>query len=84
LIRRARFWTPLENKPLSMLSGLFQKERSVRRGLPDVLVLFRRDTGITVTFIELKSRRGVASKVQKQLRLDAGRPRWMARSAPLR
>jgi hypothetical protein len=77
-------WTSLENKPLSMLSGLFQKRRGVRSGLPDVLVLFRQATGIIVVFIELKSRRGVASKVQKQIRLKmlpAGAVWWMARSA---
>lgn len=47
----------------------------MRSGLPDVLVLFRHDTGIMVAFVELKSRRGVASKAQKQLRLQnaAGR-----------
>ena len=31
------FWTSLENKPLSLLSGLFQKRRGVRSGLPDLL-----------------------------------------------
>jgi hypothetical protein len=36
------FWTSLENKPLSRLSGLFQKRRGVRSGLPDVLVIFVR------------------------------------------
>ena len=78
------FWTSLENKPLSMLSGLFQKRRGVRSGLPDVLVVYRHATGIIVIFIELKSRRGLASKVQKQIRtemLPAGAVWWMARSA---
>jgi hypothetical protein len=78
------FWTSLENKPLSMISGIFQKRRGVRSGLPDVLVLFRRDTGTVVIFIELKSRRGVASKVQKQIRVEmlpAGAVWWMARTA---
>jgi hypothetical protein len=74
------FFTSLENKPLSMLSGLFQKKRKVRSGLPDVLVIFR---GKPI-FLELKSRRGVASKVQTQIRtemLPAGAVWWMARSA---
>jgi|SRR5215475_11875669 len=60
------FWTSLENKPLSMLSGLFQKKRGVRSGLPDVFVIFK---GKPI-FLELKSRRGVASKVQKQIRTE--------------
>jgi hypothetical protein len=78
------FWTSLENKPLSMLSGLFQKRRGVRSGLPDVLVLFRRARGTLVIFIELKSRRGRVSPVQKQVRaemLPTGALWWMARSA---
>jgi hypothetical protein len=78
------FWTSLENKPLSMLSGLFQKRRGVRSGLPDVLVLFRRAGGTLVIFIELKSRRGRVSPVQKQVRaemLPTGAVWWMARSA---
>jgi hypothetical protein len=61
-----------------------QKRRGVRNGLPDVLVLYRHDTSIVVIFIELKSRRGVASKAQKQVRtelLPAGAAWWMARSA---
>jgi hypothetical protein len=32
--------------------------------------MYRRDTGTIVIFIELKSRRGVASNVQKQIRLE--------------
>jgi hypothetical protein len=78
------FWTSLENKPLSAVSGMFQRRRGVRGGLPDVLVVYRRDTGIVVIFVELKSRRGLASKAQKQLRLEilpVGARWWMARSA---
>jgi hypothetical protein len=73
------FWTSLENKPISRVSGLFQKRRGVRSGLPDVLVIWR---GKPI-FIELKSRAGVASKAQKQVRLEmlpAGASWWMARS----
>ena len=47
------FWTSLENKPISRLSGIFQKKRGVRSGLPDELVIWR---GKPI-FIELKSRR---------------------------
>jgi hypothetical protein len=74
------FWTSLENKPLSRLGGLFQKRRGVRSGLPDVLVLYR---GRPI-FVELKSRAGVATKAQKQVRVEllpAGASWWMARSA---
>src|SRR5215510_7472885 len=74
------FWTSLENKPLSRLSGLFQKRRGVRSGLPDVLVLYR---GKPI-FVELKSRAGVATKAQKQVRVEllpAGASWYMARSA---
>jgi hypothetical protein len=74
------FWTSLENKPISRVSGMFQKRRGVRSGLPDVLVISR---GKPI-FVELKSRRGVASKTQKQIRLEmlpVGAAWWMARSA---
>jgi hypothetical protein len=74
------FWTSLENKPLSRLGGLFQKRRGVRSGLPDVLVIFRQRP----IFVELKSRAGVATKSQKQVRVEllpAGATWWMARSA---
>jgi hypothetical protein len=80
LDRSCTFFTLLENKPLSMLSGIFQKRRGVRSGLPDVLVIFR---GKPI-FLELKSRRGLASKAQKQIRtemLPAGAVWWMTRSA---
>jgi hypothetical protein len=63
---KCTFWTALKNKPLSPLSGMFQKRRGVRSGLPDVLVIFRQRP----IFVELKSRRGVASKVQKQIRQE--------------
>jgi hypothetical protein len=74
------FWTSLENKPLSRLSGIFQKRRGVRSGLPDVLVIWR---GKPI-FVELKSRAGVASKAQKQIRAKlkpAGADWWLVRSA---
>ena len=35
-----------------------------------MLVMFRRDASTIVVFIELKSRRGVGSEVQKQIRLE--------------
>jgi hypothetical protein len=33
------FWTSLENKPISRISGIFQKKRGVRSGIPDLFVL---------------------------------------------
>src|SRR5262249_54184360 len=51
---RDTFWPSRENKPLSPLSGLFQKQRGVRSGLPDIVVIWR---GKPI-FIELKSRAG--------------------------
>ena len=74
------FWTSLENKPISRISGIFQKKRGVRSGIPDVFVLY---LGRPI-FVELKSRVGVATKVQKQVRVEllpAGATWWMARSA---
>jgi hypothetical protein len=78
------WFTSLENKPLSRISGMLQKKRGVKSGLPDVIVLFRHGTGIVVVFIELKSRRGIASKAQKQTRLEmlpAGAKWRMVRTA---
>jgi hypothetical protein len=68
------FWTSLENKPRSAISGMLGKRHGVRSGLPDVLVMYRHAGGLVVIFIELKSRRGVASDVQKQLRRRCFRP----------
>jgi hypothetical protein len=74
------FWTSLENRPRSWLSGLMARRRGVRSGMPDVLILF----GGRLIFIELKSRSGVLSKVQREVRLrllKAGAEWWMVRSA---
>jgi hypothetical protein len=74
------FWTSLENKPISRISGIFQKKRGVRSGIADVFVLY---SGRPI-FVELKSLAGVATKAQKQVRvelLSAGATWWMARSA---
>jgi hypothetical protein len=79
------YWTALENKPLSAMSGVFQRRRGVKAGIPDVVVIFRQPSGgVFIVFVELKSRRGVASEAQKQARaemLPAGAVWWMARSA---
>ncbi len=73
------FWTVLENKPRSLLSGLLQKKRGMRSGLPDVMVICWK-----VVFIEVKSRSGRASRAQKRVREEltaVGCVWWMARSA---
>jgi hypothetical protein len=79
------FWTSLENKPLSMMSGIFQKQRGVRSGIPDVLVFFRDASGsVHIVFVELKSRSGTPSTAQRETRLamlPAGAVWYMARSA---
>jgi hypothetical protein len=74
------FWTSLENKPRSLLSGLLQKKRGMRSGLPDVMVIFRQRS----VFVEVKSRSGRASKAQKQVRDElaaVGCEWWLCRSA---
>ena len=63
----ATFWTSLENKPISRISGIFQKKRGIRSGIPDLFVL---NSGRRPIFVELKSRAGVASKAQKQVRVE--------------
>jgi hypothetical protein len=79
------FWTFIENKPRSMIAGAVQRRRGVKRGLPDLFVCCRRTAkGPTrVVVVELKSRAGLASKQQKEIRfemLPAGVKWWMARS----
>jgi hypothetical protein len=79
------FWTCLENKPMSRRSGYLQRLRGCKSGLADLLVVFQQKPGILrVVFVELKSRRGVVSKSQKQRRLEiltAGADWWLAFSA---
>jgi hypothetical protein len=63
---------------------LIQKQRGVRAGMPDVAVLHRRGSRIKIVFIELKSKRGVVSDNQKQVRVEllrVGCKWWLARSA---
>jgi hypothetical protein len=78
------FWTSIENRPISKLSGMFQKKMGVRAGLPDVLVLHRTDTGMRVIFIELKSRAGEFTTPQREIRRElvaVGVTWWATRSA---
>ena len=84
------FATALENRPRSCLSGLMQKRRGTRSGLPDVMVIFipiishGGELRQRSVFVELKSWAGVASKAQKQVRVElvaVGCEWWLCRSA---
>jgi hypothetical protein len=78
---KTTFWSSLENAPRSRLSGLFQKRRGVRSGLPDLMVISR---GKPTIFVELKAPTGALSKVQKAVRLEllqAGASYYLARTA---
>jgi hypothetical protein len=81
---RISFHVSLENKPLSLLSGLFGKRRNILPGMPDVMVLQARRGGLTrIVFVELKSRRGIASPAQRTTRdqmVPANARWWLARS----
>jgi hypothetical protein len=74
------FWSSLENRPISWLSGHLQRLRGCKSGLPDLLFLM---PGLAVACLELKSRSGRLSKNQKAVRdqLVAVGVRWrMCRS----
>jgi len=84
LDRSTTFWSSLENAPRSLLSAIFQQRRGVRAGLPDLMIISARRRYARVVFVEIKSARGLASRVQKQVRdelVRAGAAWWMARSA---
>jgi len=75
------FWTSIENKPRSAISGVRQKQAGVRSGFPDLL--FLRANGPPV-FVEMKSPVGYLNKQQRLMRLEllAQGARWfMCRSA---
>jgi hypothetical protein len=79
--RGSVFWTSIENRPRSMVTGLFQRLRGVRSGLPDLMVIVR---GLPPIFGEVKSPRGVASRVQKKIAAElvaAGCSWFLARSS---
>jgi hypothetical protein len=79
------WFTGLENKPHSRISGMLQRLRGCRSGISDMLVLASRQGGGTrVIFIEMKSIRGRISPAQKQMRADVvltGAVWLMARTA---
>jgi hypothetical protein len=54
------FVSALENAPRNALAGV--KQRGTWPGLPDLLVIWRAG----IVFVELKSRRGIASVAQRQ------------------
>jgi hypothetical protein len=77
------YWTSLENKPRSPMGGVYQRMRGCRPGVPDLVVIQQQPGSVLIVFVELKSRRGLASKAQKQARaemLPAGAVWIMARS----
>jgi hypothetical protein len=75
------FWTATDPVASSALSGAIRKQRGVKPGVPDMLVLYR---GKLIA-IELKSRCGKCSPPQRAVRealLRAGaRGWWLCRSA---
>jgi hypothetical protein len=75
------FFTGLENRPRSALAGLLQKRRGVRAGLPDLMIVVNWKPPV---FIEMKSKRGVPSAVQRQIFAElraTGADVYLARSA---
>ncbi len=75
------FFSALENRPRSAWSGLRQKQRGVRAGLPDLMIIVSWKAPV---FIEMKSKRGVPSPVQRRVfaNLTAmGADVYVARSA---
>ena len=73
------FWSGVESKPRSRLGGFLQRRRGIKAGLPDVLVV----ANGPAIFIELKSRRRVTSKAQREIRaqlLAAGAAWFLART----
>jgi hypothetical protein len=75
------FSTALENAPRSRLAGLLTKLRGTRPGLPDIWVIWLGENVV----VELKSRSGIASKVQRQVRdelLAAGVTFWWLARSP--
>jgi hypothetical protein len=75
------FFSALENRPRSAWSGLLQKRRGVRAGLPDLMIVVYWKPPV---FIEMKSKRGVPSAAQKRVFAELramGADVYLARSA---
>jgi hypothetical protein len=76
---KTTFFSSLENRAITRLSGRLQKRRGCRPGLPDTMIVHLG----RVVFVELKSRRGALSKVQRLTRvelLQAGAAWFLART----
>jgi hypothetical protein len=75
------FWTATDPVAPSALSGAIRKQRGVKPGVPDILVLYR---GKLIA-IELKSRGGKCSAPQRAVREDLLRAGaggwWVCRTA---
>jgi len=52
------------------MGGIFQRMRGCRPGVPDLVVIQQQPGSVLIVFVELKSRRGVASKAQKKARAE--------------
>jgi hypothetical protein len=75
------FFSALENRARSAWSGLLQKRRGVRAGLPDLMIVVYWKPPV---FIEMKSKRGVPSAAQKRIFAELraiGADVYLARSA---
>jgi hypothetical protein len=74
------FWSALSNAPRSAIAGCLARQRGVRCGLSDIMVVHDG----RVTFLELKSPAGVASKSQRQVYAElraAGADWYLVKSA---
>jgi len=81
------FATALENAPRSAFAGQMARLRGTRAGLPDWVFVWRgagKRPRPVIVCIELKSRAGIASKAQRQVRdelVAVGCKYWLARAA---
>jgi hypothetical protein len=76
---RTVFWTSLENRPRSRVSGYWQKLAGVKSGLPDLIFI----SPNKIVFIEVKSHSGRASPTQRRTRealLNVGCEWFMVRT----
>src|SRR5215472_393239 len=74
------FWSALSNAPRTAWAGYLARQRGVRSGLADIIVVHDG----RVIWVEMKSPAGVASKVQRQVCAElraAGAAYYLARSA---
>jgi hypothetical protein len=74
------FWSALSNAPRTALAGYLAKKRGQRSGLADIMVVHDG----RVTFVEMKSPIGTASRAQRQVCAEvraAGADWYLARSA---